>query len=99
VFLWGDSFAAHLTQFFDNLPNGLVQATMSSCFPNSSLTPFEGAGTYSLNWAEKCNKFANDAFQYALNSKNIKYVVISSTFSWPYTQKNVLNRSETVGEY
>jgi len=103
VFLWGDSFAAHLTQFFSSGDKGLVQATMSSCFPSSEFTPYDSFGLYSLEWAKTCSKFSKDAFNYVLSSAKIKYVVISSTYNWPLSKKFVYDgrssRSVTIQEY
>ncbi|RCU45162.1 acyltransferase [Corallincola holothuriorum] len=103
VFLWGDSFAAHLTQFFSEGEKGLVQATMSSCFPNTNYTPFESSGVYNRAWAESCNKFSNDAYKYVLETDSIEYVVISSTFSWPFNQRLTYDgetvRQVSISEY
>jgi len=103
IFLWGDSFAAHLTQLFETDERGLVQATMSSCFPNTSFTPYEKSGAYSQGWAKKCHKFSNDALQFALASKHIKFIVISSTYTWPlnsdFSYDGKLSRSVTDQEY
>jgi peptidoglycan/LPS O-acetylase OafA/YrhL len=103
IFLWGDSFAAHLTQFFDSEERGLVQATMSSCFPNTSFTPYENSGAYNHSWAQNCHKFANNALKYAIESEHIKFVVISSTYTWPLNNENSYDgksiRSITRQEY
>jgi peptidoglycan/LPS O-acetylase OafA/YrhL len=103
IFLWGDSFAAHLTQLFETDERGLVQATMSSCFPNTSFTPHKDSGTYRQGWAKKCHKFNNDALQYILASKHIKFIVISSTYTWPLNSNlsydGELHRSVSNQEY
>jgi peptidoglycan/LPS O-acetylase OafA/YrhL len=94
ILLWGDSFAAHLTQIFEPDERGLMQATMSSCFPTSGLTPYEASGAYNQNWARACHEFANETLSYALASDDIKYVVISSTFYWPLNDGNSYDGKE-----
>lgn len=83
ILLWGDSFAMHWAQAFENKNGGLVQATMSSCFPNSFFTPFSNNRGNDVNWAKRCNQFSKSVLKYAIESERIKYVVISSTFAWP----------------
>lgn len=83
ILLWGDSFAMHLAQPFQNMNGGLVQATMSSCFPDSAFTPFPDNINYDIEWAKRCNAFSKSVLKYAIESESIEYVIVSSTFVWP----------------
>ena len=83
ILLWGDSFAMHIAQLFESNDLGLVQTTMSSCFPSTRLTPYKNTLAYSEAWARKCHAHSNAVMRLALSSKDISVVVLSSTFTWP----------------
>jgi peptidoglycan/LPS O-acetylase OafA/YrhL len=83
IFLWGDSFAMHIAQLFEQNPIGLKQATMSSCFPVAAVTPYPQSAKYGEAWAKRCHEFARTSMNIALEDTYVEYVVLSSTFSWP----------------
>lgn len=54
ILVWGDSFAMHLVPgLAATLPDGLVQATLSTCGPLLGLAPLSNAG-HTRAWAEQC---------------------------------------------
>ncbi len=80
VLLWGDSYAMHLAPgFLASNPNiRMVQKTVSVCGPFLGIAPINAE--YVRSWSEKCLSINDRVFEYLKNSKNIKYVVLSSPF-------------------
>jgi peptidoglycan/LPS O-acetylase OafA/YrhL len=80
VLVWGDSFAAHVTESVANaLPKdvGLRQLTLQACSPVFDLAPALGADD-----AEKCLLFNQQVDDWLRQKPGITTVIVSSPFGW-----------------
>lgn len=78
VAIWGDSYAMHLVPGLLENHERVIQFTRSRCGPIIGLAPIV-AGR-SLEWSEKCITFNRKVLDLIRNNKDIKYVVMSSSF-------------------
>jgi hypothetical protein len=78
--LWGDSFAMALAPgLAASSPNGIIQATKSSCGPILGLSPVNDS--YNRNSSEKCIGFNVSVFEYLSQHPEIETVVLSSVLA------------------
>jgi hypothetical protein len=80
VLLWGDSFAMHLAQgIVASEPTiSLQQQTKQSCSPILGLAQTNYFQTQ--NWAKSCIEFNNHVLEWLAKNKQVKLVILSSTF-------------------
>lgn len=79
--VWGDSFAMHLIPWLEATDiSGIEQATMSSCSPILGVSMKHPRR--STDWPAQCIEFNRLVFDHAVNSPNIRTVVMSSQMNY-----------------
>lgn len=80
LILWGDSYAMHLSQAISSSATKILhtQVTKNTCSPviNTSKT------IRNIQFADECINFNNIVLKSIVANSNIKYVILSSTFSF-----------------
>lgn len=93
IAIWGDSYAMHLVDgiLASNPDSKIVQLTWSDCGPILGLA--QSRPLLPPNWSRDCIARNDRVFEYIRSHKSIKYVVLSSPFSYFVEPgKNVLTR-------
>ena len=80
MILWGDSYAMHLAHAIKNSKKNITfsQATKNSCSPI-----LEISNTFkNIDFADECIEFNKKVYESIIKNKNIKIILMSSTFNF-----------------
>jgi hypothetical protein len=88
ILVWGDSIAMLWTPPL--VPDGVVQATMSTCAPMLGISPVY-SGELGPAWSQRCIAFNDSVLAWLKSQPQITHVVLSSRFTYNVEQGQKLH--------
>jgi len=95
MLLWGDSFAMHIAPALQSNPNGLMQATKSTCGPINDLGLY-APPKFNRKVSKSCIEFNQAVKEFIIQKNNsIELVVLAMQWHYLLASDNLLKKSST----